>query len=146
MYDTLIQEQHGTLSTKQNKLVLPPVFAFTRTREFLALDMDAWDKQIPCVLMQERPDWTKKPFIYWLRTLDAAVKNYGIAHPEWLTVVWAVLLVCPYLGVHKFTIPTDYDALKWVIYLVHTTRKLSRWRLWFLEFEFDVMHRAGIKI
>ena len=58
-------------------------------------------------------------------------------------MVWAVLLLRPYLeGVH-FVVRTDHAALRWVLNLSTSGGRLERWRLRLLEFEFEVQYRPG---
>lgn len=45
----------------------------------------------------------------------------------------------------RFTIRTDHDALRWILNMADATGKLARWRLRLSKYEFDVVHRAGIK-
>lgn len=56
-----------------------------------------------------------------------------------------VFLLCSYWEGHKFTIHKDYDAKKGILNVEDTIGKLARWRLFLLEFECDIVHRAGIK-
>lgn len=57
----------------------------------------------------------------------------------------ALLLLCPYLEGIGFIVRTDHNSLKWVLNLTEITDKLERWHLRISEFDFDVIHRAGIK-
>lgn len=77
--------------------------------------------------------------------MTAAEKTYNETHPEYLTVVWAVLALRPYLNGHKFAICKDRDALKWIFNMANATGELARWRLHLSKFKFDVVHRSDIK-
>lgn len=71
--------------------------------------------------------------------------TYDTSHPEHLAVVWAVLLLQPYLEGTHFIKPTDHDVLTWILSLADATRKLAQWRLRLSEMEFDVAHCARIE-
>ena len=60
-------------------------------------------------------------------------------------VIWAVLLLRPYLLMIHFTIRSDNDSLKWMFGTNVKGGKLDRWRLRFQEFDFTVEHQPGIK-
>lgn len=44
-----------------------------------------------------------------------------------------------------FTVGKDHGALKLIFNLADSTSKFSRWRLHVSEYEFPIVHRAGIK-
>jgi hypothetical protein len=62
-----------------------------------------------------------------------------------LAIVWAILLLRPYLERKRFTIRTDQVALKWFLSLKDPSGRLARWRLRLAEFEFSIQYRPGIK-
>lgn len=66
-------------------------------------------------------------------------------HKECPAVVWGILLVRPYLENSWFTVRTDHEALKRLMMMSGAYEKRARWRLRLWEFEFDIVHRAGIK-
>lgn len=39
----------------------------------------------------------------------------------------------------------DHNALLWILNIADATRKLARWRLKFLEYDFEILQRAGLK-
>lgn len=58
--------------------------------------------------------------------------------------MWAVLFLRPYLENTRFIIRTDHDYLKWIFSPTNSTERLVRWCLRLL-YEFDFVHRAGVK-
>lgn len=52
--DSGTQEEHDALASSQNELVSAPLLLSPHTRGLLTLDMDAWNKQSGCVLIQEQ--------------------------------------------------------------------------------------------
>lgn len=67
------------------------------------------------------------------------------AHREFLAVIWDVTLLALYLEGAHFTIPIISEAMRWILTLVETARKLARQRLRLLQFESHIVHRASIK-
>jgi hypothetical protein len=60
-------------------------------------------------------------------------------------MVWAILMLRPYLERKGFTMRTDQVALKWLLSLKDPSGRLARWRLRLAEFEFSIQYRPGIK-
>ena len=74
-------------------------------------------------------DGTIHPIGYFSRSLNKAEKNYDTTQRECLGIVWAVLLLRPYLEGTRFLLRTDHDSLKWIMGMSEATGKLARWRL-----------------
>lgn len=62
---------------------------------------------------------------YWSRSLTDAERAYGPTNGERFTIVWAVLLLYPYLGGTRFTARTDHEGLKCILNLMDTMGKLA---------------------
>lgn len=77
--------------------------------------------------------------VYRCRT-EAAATQKGC-----LNVVWAVLLLTPYLRISGFMKRTDLQALERFQTADDASALLVRGRLHLLEFVFEVMYRAGIE-
>ncbi len=93
--------------------------------------------------MQEQPSGDRLPLGYLGRTLTAAEKKYHVTERDCLAVVWAVTLLRPYLeGIH-FVVRTDHAALRWILNLSTSGKRLERWRLRLLEYDFEVQYRPG---
>ena len=110
-FDELTDEQKAAFNELKERLISPPILALPQPHGHYVLDTDACDKQVGCVLMQEQ-EGTLRPIGYWSRSLTPAEKNYDTTQREWLAVVWAILLLRPYLEMQKFTVRTDHDALR----------------------------------
>jgi len=141
----LTDEETTAFDRLKDLLTSPPILALPRADGHFTLDTDACDRQVGCVLLQAQPDDQMRPVGYWSRTLTAPERNYSTTERECLAVVWAVLLLRPYLDGVRFTVRTDHSALRWILNLNDTTARLTRWRLRLMEFEFEVVHRKGIK-
>ena len=121
------------------------MLALPRRDGHLTLDTDACARQLGCVLLQTQPDGTDRPLGYWSRSLSSAERNYDTTERECLAVVWSVLLLRPYLVGTRFTVRTDHSPLKWLLNLKDSTGRLARWRLRLSPFDYDVVHKAGLK-
>lgn len=109
----------------------------------LAIKMHVIDKQ--SVYNCKNEDITDIRIGFWFKTLSKRMKNLGNTQPEYLAVVWNVLLLTPYLERQSFTLRTDQHALRWILHLAEATGKLTRWRLRLLKFDFVIIYLAGIK-
>jgi len=58
-------------------------------------------------------------------------------------VVWASLLLRPYVEGARFTVRTDHAALKWMLHMDGAHGRLARWRLRLVEFDYVVRTRPG---
>ena len=135
----------GSYDNLRKKLAEPPVFNLPRRDLPYVLDTDADANQVGCVLMQKHPDGSLRAIGYFSKTLTKTERNYDTTEREALGIIWAVLLLRPYLESTRFTLRTDHGALKWIFGPTHKSGKLTRWRLRLQEFEFDVGHLPGIK-
>jgi len=77
------------------------------------------------------------------RSLNAAERNYSTSERECLAVVWASLLLRPYIEGTRFTVRTDHAALKWMLHISGAHGRLARWRLRLAEFDYVVQTRPG---
>ena len=144
-FEELSDEEEKAFKSLKSKLVNPPILALPRSEGKFTLDTDACDTQVGCVLLQDQPDGHARPIGYWSRKLTKAEQAYTTTERECLAIVWAVTLLRPYLDRTRFTVRTDHSALRWILNLTDSTGRLTRWRLRLLEYDFDVVHRAGIK-
>ena len=144
--DTLLPEQADAFEALKTALLNPPILALPRREGHFTLDTDASEHQVGCCLMQEQPNGDRLPVGYWSRSLNDAERNYSTTEKECLAVVWAVLLLRPYLEGVQFTVRTDHHSLRWVLAGTRTEShgRLERWRLRLLEFDFEVQYRPGI--
>lgn len=95
--------------------------------------------------MQYKEDKVIRRTVYWSRSLIKAEKNYTKTEREFLAIVWAFLTLRTYLEGQCFTICTDHFSFRWVLSLADSTPRLKWWKLRLLDFDFEVLHRAGIK-
>jgi len=107
------------------------------------LDTDASAGQVGAVLLQEQPDQSRRPVGYWSRSLNAVERNYSKTERERLAVVWASLLLRPYIQGTRFTVRTDHAELEWMLHMDGAHGRLARWRLRLVEFDYVVQTRPG---
>ena len=60
-------------------------------------------------------------------------------------MVWAIKLFRTYLYVVKLKVITDHSALSWLINIKEPTGRLARWSIYLQAFQFDIIHRSGVK-
>lgn len=108
------------------------------------LDTDACEKQLDAVLMQHSEYKSLRPTIYYPRTLMTAKRNNDRAKRECLVIVWAILLLHPYLYVTHFEIRTNHYSLWWIFHMDTSSGRLSRWKSWLQEFDFEVVYGPEI--
>lgn len=144
-FQWLIDDEITSFETPKAKLVEHPVLALPQSLEGCTVEKDACNKRIGCVVLHKQPDGTKWQFRYWSRSLNYAERSYDTTQRECLAVVWAVLLLRPWLEEWPLTVCTDYDALEWNLNLTNSTGKLTRLHLRIFQLEFDVVHCMAIK-
>jgi transposase InsO family protein len=144
-FDHLTDAQVQAFDSLRASLMNPIILGLpVRDRDF-TLDVDASDYQLGACLQQEGTDGTLIPCGFYSRALNDAERNYSATEKECLAVVWAVLMLRPYLeGVH-FRVRSDHEALRWLLTLKEPSGRLARWRLRLAEFDFTIQYRPGIK-
>lgn len=101
----------------KDKLVAPPVLALPQLAGQYTIDTDACDTQIGCVILQEQEDKVSNPTRYWSRSLYETERHYDRTHKKCLAVIWAVLLLGPYLDGSHFVVRTNLQALRLILNL-----------------------------
>ena len=144
-FGELTLEETEAYEQLRDSMISPPVLALPKAGKTYVLDTDACNYQLGCVLMQEQDDGSHRPIGYWSRSLTKAEKNYSTTEKECLAIVWAVLTLRPYLEGNRFTLRTDHHSLRWIMNLADASGRLQRWRLRLADFEYDIVHRAGVK-
>lgn len=126
-----------------NALISPPVLALPNSTGHI--DTDACDVPTGCKLLQEKPQKTVMPIGYWSTSHTDAERLYETTEQKCLAIVCAALFLCPYLEHTRFTLKTDHNSLKGILNLMDSSERIACRCLRLLEYEFDVVHRAGIK-
>lgn len=94
-------------------------------------------------ILSQGPVVKDKPIAYASRTLNRAEANYSTTEQELLAIVWATKHFRPYLYGTKFTIVSDHKPLRWLFAFADAGSRLMRWRLKLMEYEYEIVYRAG---
>jgi len=136
-------EALGAFEELKRRLTEAPILALPRRYGAYTLDTDESAGQVGAVLLQEQPDQSTRPVGYWSRSLNVDERNYRTTERECLPVVWASLVLRPYIEGTRFTVRTDQAALKWMLHMDGAHGRLARWRLRLAEFDYLVQTRPG---
>jgi hypothetical protein len=96
-------EQQKSFHVLRDALIEPPILTLPKEGKSYTLDVDACDYQIGACLLQQQDDGKLLPCGYYSLTLNGAERNYSTPEKECLAVVWATLLLRPYLEGTLFT-------------------------------------------
>jgi len=140
-WGTLLDEALGAFEKLKRRLTEAPILALPRRHGAYMVDTDASAGQVGAVLLQEQPDQSTRPVGYWSRSLSAAERSYSTTERDCLAVVWASLLLRPYIEGTRFTVCTDHAALKWMLHMDGAHGRLARWRLRLAEVVYVVQTR-----
>lgn len=79
------------------------------------------------------------------RSLSKEEKAHDTTRRTFFATVWSVLVLRPYLGGCRLTIRTYHGSLRLILNLTDGGRRLARWVLRLLKFDFNVVHLACVK-
>ena len=136
-------EQTGAFEDLKRNLMNPPTLSLPREGRPYAIETDASDRQIGCVLQQADDQGVWHPLGYWSRQLNAAECRYSATEKEALAIVWAVTQLRPYVERTRFVVRTDHSSLQWLLNISGDNARLVRWRLRLSEFTFDIQYKPG---
>jgi hypothetical protein len=81
---------------------------------------------------------------YASRSNNNAEAQYSSYERECLAAIWAIAHFLCYLYGNEFLLVTDHQPLKWLMESDKLIGKLARWALMLMEYDFKVVHRAGL--
>jgi len=125
-------------------LTSPPILAMPTDDGEMVLDTDASDKSIGAVLSQIQ-DGEERDIAYAGRMLDKREANYCVTRKELLAIVYAFKHFRQYLLGRQFKVRTDHALLTWLRKTPEPIGQQARWLEIMEEFEFEVIHRPGVK-
>ena len=99
---------------------------------------------IAALLNQVHPDGSEHLVACVSRTLNPAERNYAAWKGELLAAVYGIKAFRPYLLGQQFQLITDHRALLWLLTHKHPVGQQARWLLSLSEYQFSLVHRAGI--
>ena len=79
------------------------------------------------------------------RSLNKHERNYPSYKGELLALAWAIRMFRQHLFGTKFKVVTDHQPLLWIMRARDLTGQYSRWQVLLQEYDFNVVHRAGLK-
>ena len=127
-------------------LITAPILRFPNFNKKFYIETDASTVGLGAMLSQTQGDDElndRLPVAYASRSLSEAERNYGITDLEGLAVSWAISHFETYIHGMPFTIITDHSALKALKDKSLLTGRLLRRAEKLLEYDFDVIYRAG---
>ena len=138
------REQQQAFDTLKQRLGSAPVLRRPDVSRAFQLHTDWSAVGLGAVLTQKDEEGKEYVVAYASRSNNNAESNYSSYEGEALAAVWAIAHFRPYLYGQKFTLVTDHQPLKWLMESDKLTGKLARWALLLQEYDFEVVHRAGI--
>ncbi len=84
-----------------------------------------------------------QPIVYASRLLIKVEQNYITIRKETLVMVYAFHKFKHFLLGNKFVFYVDHMALIYLVYKPHVSRKITKWLLLFLEYEFILIYKLG---
>jgi hypothetical protein len=104
-----------------------------------------WSKKgVGGVLLQEDEGGAERVVAYGSRSCNGAESRYSSFEGELLAAVYFVRLWRQYLYGERFVLESDHQPLKWILTNTKLTGKLARWALMLSEFDFELVHKAGV--
>lgn len=113
------------MSVLKGIIALAKVLALPRFNSQYIIDTDEFDTQAGCVLQLEQKNKSLNPIGYWSPSLCDAEARYDISYKECSAVVWAVLLLSPYLKGSHFIIKENHQALRSILDLKDSTGRMA---------------------
>lgn len=123
-------------------LVNAPILQYPDMNKRFILTTDASEVAIGAVLSQG-PIGSDKPIAYASRTLTNTERKYSTIERELLAVKEFTKHFRPYLYGRTFDIYTDHRPLVWLYQLKEPNSKLTRWRLYLQEYDFNIIYKNG---
>lgn len=139
------KEEIDAFNDLKEALIANPILAlpdFSGNSKF-ELHTDASDQGISAILVQITPKGVEQVIHYGSRMLTKAELKWHTQEKEALAIVWGCNKFRSYLLGSHFTIRSDHQSLQW---LMNSEKgRLARWALSLSEFDYTIVHRAGIK-
>jgi hypothetical protein len=96
------------------------------------------------LLNQVYPDGSEHLVACVSRSLNQSERNYAAWKGELLAAVYGIKAFRPYLLGQQFQLITDHRALLWLMTHKQPVGQQARWLLSLSEYQFSLVHRAGI--
>ena len=126
------------------RLTEAPILAYPEYSLPFILDTDASHVGTGAVLSQVQ-DGREHVVSYYSKMFTPEEGNYCVTRKELLAIVKAVKHFRHQLYGRKFTVRTDHASLAWLLRNPAPSGQLARWIEILSEFEYELMHRKGLK-
>ena len=133
----------SAFETLKEALTQAPILAYPDFTLEFTLATDASDHGLGYVLGQVQ-NGREVVIAYGGRKLLPAEKNYSVTEREALAVVAGIKHYQHYLYGARFKVLTDHSAVRWLMSLKMPCGRLARWALLLQQYDFDIIHRAGV--
>ena len=137
-------EQEQAFQELKARLSSTPILQRPICRGHFQLHTDWSVVGLGAVLTQRDDEDREFVVAYASRSNNAVEAKYSLYEGECLAAVWAMAHFRCYLYGNPFTLVKDHQPLKWLIDSDKLTSKLARWALMLQEYQFQVVHRAGL--
>ena len=127
----------------KDALTKAQILKFPNPEKQFTVAIDASRQAINYILMQYDNNKKFFPVGYGGRSLSKQEKNYTVTEIEMLTVLEGIKHFHTFLANRRFIVQTDHCSLKYIKSLRLATGRLSRWALFLMGYNFDVVYRKG---
>lgn len=135
-------EQKHAFELLKECLCSEPVCLYDASKDH-EVHTDASSVGLAGVLMQKENDGKVHPVFYYSRHCSPAESRYSSHELETLAIVGAVKRFRVYLIGKPFRVMTDCAAVATTKTTKPLVPRIARWWLKLLEFDFELVHRAG---
>ena len=115
-------EQQSSFDKIKQALATAPILAIVDPTKPFVLEMDASDKAIGAVLLQEG-----RPIAFESKKLDKAQQNYSVYERELYAIIYALKKWRHYLYGAKFEIVFDQQSIQWFTNQTDLKGQKARW-------------------
>jgi hypothetical protein len=137
-------EQEAAFGQLKDRLASTPILRRPIAGRTYQLHTDWSTLGIGAVLTQMDDDGKEFVIAYASWSNNNAEAQYSSYEGECLAAIWAIAHFRCYLYGNEFLLVTGHQPLKWLMESDKFTRKLARWALMLMEYDFKVVHRAGL--
>ena len=137
-------EQEAAFLELKSRLASAPILRRPIPGRPYQLHTDWSTLGIGAVLTQMDDEGQEFVVAYASRSNNNAEAQYSSYEGECLAVVWAIAHFRCYLYGSEFLLVTDHQPLRWLMESDKLTGKLAQWALMLQEYDFKVVHRAGL--
>ena len=141
---TWTSEQEEAFNLLKERLTSAPVLGMPTDDGTFILDSGASDVGLGAVLSQKQGS-SEVVIAYASRSLSRAERNYDVTRRELLAIVYGLTTYKQYLLGRHFMIISDHAALQWLRRTPEPMAQLARWLVFIEQFDFELLHRPGIR-